>query len=153
MWPNAYPLGVLQAPHTDDASARLAMDAEGHERVHPEDDARYAAQELGVGSEAAEGGSVMKKEPSPAQLAKAARHPERSRELEAVLKAQLIAAVVREAGRHRLTHVELAARSGLPRSAVTGILSGSLQQVTIDRVLRLVEAAGLEADIRVRRAA
>ena len=33
MWPNAYPLGVLQAPHTDDASARLAMDAEGHERV------------------------------------------------------------------------------------------------------------------------
>ena len=69
------------------------------------------------------------------------------------MKAQLIAAVVREAGRRRLTHVELAARSGLPRSAVTGILSGSLQKVTIDRVLRLVEADGLEADIRVRRAA
>src|SRR5438445_9567653 len=78
MWPNAYPLGVLQAPHTDDASARLAMDAECHERVHPEDDARYAAQELGVRSEAAERGSVIKKEPSPAQLAKAARHPEES---------------------------------------------------------------------------
>jgi hypothetical protein len=42
---------------------------------------------------------------------------------------------------------------GLPRSAVTGIPSGSLQKVTIDRVRRLVEAAGLEADIRVRRAA
>jgi len=39
------------------------------------------------------------------------------------------------------------------RSAVTGILSGSLQKVTIDRVLRLVEATGLEADIRVRHAA
>jgi len=41
----------------------------------------------------------------------------------------------------------------LPRSAVTGILSGSLQRVTVDRILRLVEAAGLKAEIRVRRAA
>jgi hypothetical protein len=36
---------------------------------------------------------------------------------------------------------------------VTGILSGSLQKVTIDRVLRLIDAVGLEAEIRVRRAA
>lgn len=77
----------------------------------------------------------------------------KSRALEATLKARLIAAVVREAGRRGLTHATLAARSGLPRSAVTGILSGSLQKVTIDRVLRLVEAAGLEAEIRIRRAA
>jgi predicted XRE-type DNA-binding protein len=77
----------------------------------------------------------------------------KSRGLEAVLKARLIAAVVREAERTHLTHAELARRSGLPRSAVTGILSGSLQKVTIDRVLRLVTAAGLEADVRVRRAA
>ena len=77
----------------------------------------------------------------------------KSRALEATLKARLIAAVVREAGRRGLTHAALAARSGLPRSAVTGILSGSLQKVTIDRVLRLVEAAGLEAEIRVHRAA
>ena len=77
----------------------------------------------------------------------------KSRALEATLKAQLIAAVVREAGRRGLTHAELAHRSGLPRSAVTGILAGSLQRVTIDRLLRLVEAAGLEAAIRIRRAA
>ena len=77
----------------------------------------------------------------------------RNRALEAVVKARLIAAVVREASRRRLTHAKLAERSGLPRSAVTGILSGSLQKVTIDRVLRLVEAAGLEAEIRIRRAA
>jgi predicted XRE-type DNA-binding protein len=49
--------------------------------------------------------------------------------------------------------VERARAHGLPRSAVTGILSGSLQKVTIDRVLRLVEAAGLEAEIRVHRPA
>jgi len=77
----------------------------------------------------------------------------RSRGLEAVVKARLVSAVLREVDRKRLTHAELAARSGLPRSAVSGILSGSLQKVTIDRLLRLVEAAGLEADIRVRRAA
>ncbi len=94
----------------------------------------------------------MRKKTSPGQLAKQLDIP-KSRGLEAVLKAQLIAAVVREVGRRRLTHVELAVRSGLPRSAVTGILSGSLQKVTIDRVLRLVEAAGLEADLRVHRAA
>jgi predicted XRE-type DNA-binding protein len=89
---------------------------------------------------------------SAASLAKQMGIP-KSRALEAMLKAQLIAAVVRETGRRGMTHTELAARSGLSRSAVTGILSGSLQKVTIDRVLRLVEAAGLEAEIRIRRAA
>ena len=77
----------------------------------------------------------------------------KSRGLEAVLKAQLIAAIIREIRRRGATHTEVAARSGLPRSAVTGILSGSLQKVTIDRVLRLLEAVGLEAKVRVRRAA
>jgi predicted XRE-type DNA-binding protein len=77
----------------------------------------------------------------------------KGRALEAVLKAQLITAILREVSRRGLTHAELAARSGLPRSAVTGILSGSLQRVTIDRVLRLLEAAGLEAKLRVSRAA
>ena len=75
------------------------------------------------------------------------------RGLEAVLKAQLIAAVSRELDRSQITHAELAKRSALPRSAVTGILSGSLQKVTIDRVLRLVDAVGLEAEIKIRRAA
>ena len=77
----------------------------------------------------------------------------KSRALEATLKAQIIAAVSREVARQGLTHGELAKRSGLPRSAVTGILAGSLQRVTIDRLLRLVEAAGLEAAVRIRRAA
>ena len=94
----------------------------------------------------------MRKKTDPTHLAKELGIS-KSRGLEAVLKAQLIAAVVREVRHRGLTHVDLAARSGLPRSAVTGILSGSLQKVTIDRVLRLVEAAGLEADFRIRRAA
>lgn len=94
----------------------------------------------------------MRKMTSAAHLAKQLRIS-RSRGLDAVMKAQLIAAVLREVTRRQLTHAELARRAGLPRSAVTGILSGSLQKVTIDRVLRLVEAAGLDAEITVRRAA
>ena len=89
---------------------------------------------------------------SPGQLARQLGIPKR-RGLEAVLKARMIAAIVREVDRVGITHAKLAARSGLARSAVTGILSGSLQKVTIDRLLRLLEALGLEADIRVRRAA
>jgi len=77
----------------------------------------------------------------------------KSRGMEAVIKAQLIAAVLHEVTRQQLTHAELAERTGLPRSAVTGILSGSLQKITIDRVLRLVEAVGLEPEIKLRRAA
>ena len=77
----------------------------------------------------------------------------KARGLEAVTKALLISAVRKEVKRRHLTHAQLANASGLPRSAVTGILSGSLQKVTIDRVLRLVEAAGLEAEVKVRRAA
>lgn len=76
-----------------------------------------------------------------------------ARGMEAVIKAQLISAILKAVQKHKLTHLELAQRSGLPRSAVTGILSGSLQKVTIDRVLRLVEAAHLEAEVRVREAA
>ena len=94
----------------------------------------------------------MKRSTSARRLAAQLGIP-KSRGLEAVIKARLIAAVTREVERQKLTHADLAQRSGLPRSAVTGILSGSLQKVTIDRVLRLVDAVGLEAEIKVRRAA
>lgn len=76
-----------------------------------------------------------------------------SRGMEAMLKAQLITAILKEMGRLSLTHQQMAKRSALSRSTVTGILSGSLQKVTIDRVLRLVEAVNLIAELKVKRAA
>lgn len=76
-----------------------------------------------------------------------------ARGLEAIIKAQLIAGVAQAIEKNDMTHQELARRSGLPRSAVTGILTGSLQKITIDRVLRLVEAVGLVAEVRLRKAA
>lgn len=75
-----------------------------------------------------------------------------ARGMEAVMKAQLISAVLKAVEARELTHAEIARRSGLPRSAVTGILSGSLQKVTIDRVLKLIEAVGLVAEVKVKRA-
>jgi predicted XRE-type DNA-binding protein len=140
---------VLAPGRCDDLNPerRLAAgeDRNGHHR-------QADAREPRSGAKAPEGDDAMNKKTSADRLAKLLGIP-KSRGLEAVLKAQLIAAVLREVDRRGLTHAELATHSGLSRSAVTGILSGSLQKVTIDRVLRLVEAAGLEADIRVRRAA
>ena len=75
------------------------------------------------------------------------------RGVEAVIKAQLIAAVIKEVQKQELTHVELAKKSKLPRSAVTGILSGSLQKITIDRILKLVEAVGLLPELRLHKRA
>jgi predicted XRE-type DNA-binding protein len=95
---------------------------------------------------------TKKKKTSPASLAKALCIP-RTRATQAVMKAELISALIREVQRQEITHAELARRSDLSRTTVTGILTGSLQKVTIDRLLRLVEAAGLEARIRIRRAA
>ena len=78
-------------------------------------------------------------------------HPART--LESTMKAKLISAVLHTCERKGITHSELAERSGIPRSAVTGILSGSLQKVTLNRVLRLVEGVGLTAEIKVKEAA
>ena len=77
----------------------------------------------------------------------------KARGLEAVLKADLIEAVLKAINKEGLTHAAVARASGLPRSAVTGILSGSLQKVTLDRILKLVEGVGLTAHIQVRKVA
>lgn len=76
-----------------------------------------------------------------------------SRGVEAVLKAQLISAVIKEIEAQNITHAELAKIAKVPRSAVTGIISGSLQKVTIDRILKLVDAVGLVPHVRLTKAA
>ncbi|MBY0385184.1 helix-turn-helix domain-containing protein [bacterium] len=76
-----------------------------------------------------------------------------ARSMEAVIKAQLITAIIDVVESKKMTHEQIAKSSKLPRSAVTGILSGSLQKITIDRVLRLVEAVGLIAEIKIKKSA
>jgi predicted XRE-type DNA-binding protein len=76
-----------------------------------------------------------------------------SRALEAVIKAQLISAILDAVSRIGITHAEIAKRSGVPPSAVTGILSGSMQKVSLDRVLRLLVAVNLTVEVKVKKAA
>ena len=76
-----------------------------------------------------------------------------ARGLEAVMKAELISAILKATQKQKVTHEEIAKRSGLPRSAVTGILSGSLQKVTLDRILRIIEAVGLTVETKIKNAA
>ena len=78
---------------------------------------------------------------------------DQSRALESVIKAQLIADIVKMVAKKGLSHEMLAESSGIPRSAVTGILSGSVQKVTINRILRLVESVGLTAEIKTKQVA
>jgi predicted XRE-type DNA-binding protein len=77
----------------------------------------------------------------------------KARNLEAIIKADLISAILKTIKKQELTHAEIAFNSGLPLSAVTGILSGSLQKVTLDRILKLIEAVGLTVETRVKKAA
>ncbi len=84
-------------------------------------------------------------------LAKALKISE-SRALEARFKVQLILAISKEVENRDLTHLQVAELSGQPRSAITGILSGSLQKVTLDRLLRIAEAVGLTVEWKIRHA-
>jgi predicted XRE-type DNA-binding protein len=76
----------------------------------------------------------------------------KARGLEAVLKAELISGILKASKEQELTHEEISKRSGLPRSAVNGILSGSLQKVSIDRDLKLLESVGLTIKARIKKA-
>jgi predicted XRE-type DNA-binding protein len=77
----------------------------------------------------------------------------KQRGIEAIFKAKMIAALKKTIGKEKITHEELAAKSSIPRSAVTGILSGSLQKVSLERILRLLFAAGLMPEIKIKKAA
>ncbi|WP_413557469.1 XRE family transcriptional regulator [Bdellovibrio sp. HCB209] len=94
----------------------------------------------------------MKRKTSGTEIAKMLQIPP-ARGIEAVMKAQIIFAVKKVVERESLTHTEIATRAKLPRSAVTGILSGSLQKVTIDRLLRLADSVGLTAHLVLKKSA
>lgn len=68
----------------------------------------------------------------------------------AELKSKLISEIIKSAKKNELTHQELSIMSGIPRSAITGIINGSLQKVTIDRLLRLLFSVGLNVEMKIK---
>jgi len=71
----------------------------------------------------------------------------------ATMKAILTKEIIDTIEAQGLTHLEVSEISGVPRSAITGIISGSLQRVTIDRLVRVLTSLGKSISIKVRDAA
>lgn len=71
----------------------------------------------------------------------------------AELKSRLTKEIIKFIEVNELTHQELANLSGVPRSAITGIINGSLQKVTLDRLLRVLFSLGLNIEMKIKAAA
>lgn len=71
----------------------------------------------------------------------------------AEMKAKLTKEIIKAIDQKELTHKEVAELSGVPRSAVTGIINGSLQKVSIDRLIRILGTLGRKVELKVKAAA
>ena len=75
------------------------------------------------------------------------------RTAESKLKAKLVAAIRKEIDRQELSHVQVAKLAGVARTNVTGIISGSVTSVTLDRLVRIAAALGLVMDLEIKKSA
>ena len=75
------------------------------------------------------------------------------RGLVAEMKAKLTKEIIKAISKEELTHKEVSDLSGVPRSAVTGIINGSLQKVSIDRLIRILGTLGKTVELKVKKAA
>lgn len=75
-----------------------------------------------------------------------------SRGLEAEVKAVLTLAIIQGIEKQGLTHQNVAEAAGVARSTVSGIVNGSLQRVTIDRLIRILGAIGFGLQLKIKKA-
>ncbi|MBT7610592.1 MAG: XRE family transcriptional regulator [Bacteriovoracaceae bacterium] len=68
----------------------------------------------------------------------------------AELKAKLTKEIIKIINKKGLTHQEVSSLSSVPRSAITGIVSGSLQKVTIDRLMRVLSSLGKSISFKLK---
>lgn len=71
----------------------------------------------------------------------------------AEMKASLTSEIIKAIEKKKLTHKDVSDLSGIPRSAVTGIVNGSLQKVSIDRLIRIVGSLGKKVELKYKNAA
>ena len=72
---------------------------------------------------------------------------------ESKLKAKLVAAIRKEIDKQDLSHDQVAKLAGVARTNVTGIISGSVTSVTLDRLVRIAAALGLSMDLEIKKSA
>ena len=75
------------------------------------------------------------------------------RGLVAEMKAKLTKEIIKDISKKGLTHKKVSELSGVPRSAVTGIINGSLQKVSIDRLIRILGTLGKTIELKIKTAA
>ena len=71
----------------------------------------------------------------------------------AEIKAKLTLEIIKAIDKQDLTHQEVSDLSEVPRSAITGIINGSLQKVTLDRLVRILTALGKSVELKIKSAA
>ncbi len=89
---------------------------------------------------------------SPADFAASIGVSER-RSIESKLKAQLVSAIRHQMEKQGFSHAEVAELAEVSRTNVTGIISGSVTSVTLDRLVRIAGALGLVMDLDIKKSA
>lgn len=69
------------------------------------------------------------------------------------MKAKLKKRIIQETISKDITCAELAEISGLSRTVISGIVNGSLQSVSIERLIRLASALDLSVELSIKTAA
>ena len=69
------------------------------------------------------------------------------------MKTKLKQRIIQETLKRNVSNVQLAESSGLTRTVVSGIINGSLQSVSLERLIRLAFAIDLVVGINIRKAA
>jgi predicted XRE-type DNA-binding protein len=73
--------------------------------------------------------------------------------IQSKIKAKLVAAIRKQISRKDLSHEEVANMAGVARSNITGIISGSVRSVTVDRLIRIAAVLGLTMDLEIKKSA
>ena len=69
------------------------------------------------------------------------------------MKAVLTKKIIQEVEARHLTAAECAQFACLSRTVISGIINGSLQSVSLERLLRLASALDLSIELKIKRAA
>ena len=67
------------------------------------------------------------------------------------MKAKFTKEIIKAVNKNNLTHKEVSELSEVPRSAVTGIINGSLHKVSIDRLTRILGTLGKTVELKIKK--
>ncbi len=71
--------------------------------------------------------------------------------VESKLKAKLVSAIRHEIVRQNLSHEDVAEMAKVARSNITGIISGSITSVTLDRLVRIAAVLELSMNLEIKK--